>query len=72
MDVASECPSPAAPDNAAYLGWANADSSVIIGSEICAGHARFGIFSGSGFTPLPALPMSLPVRAGVLDGTFPW
>lgn len=72
MDVASECPSPTNPDNAASLGWASADGSVIIGSEVCAGHARFGIFSGGGFTPLPALPISLPVRARVLDGTFAW
>jgi len=73
MEVASECPSPANPDNTAYLGWANTDGSVIIGSEICAGHARFGIFNGGGgFTPLPALPMSPPGQAGVLDGTFAW
>jgi hypothetical protein len=72
MDVSSECPSATGPDNAAYLGWASADGSVVIGSEVCAGHARFGIFSGGGFTPLPALPVSLPVRAGVLEGTFAW
>jgi hypothetical protein len=72
MDVSSACPSLTDPDNAAYLGWASADGSVIIGSEVCAGHARFGIFSGGGFTPLPALPMSLPVQAGVLEGTFAW
>ena len=72
MGVSSECPRLTAPDNAAYLGWANADGSVIIGSELCAGHARFGIFSGGGFTPLPALPNSLPVTTGVLEGTFAW
>lgn len=58
--------------DAAYLGWASADGSVIIGSEACAGHARFGVFRGGGFTPLPALPMSLPVQAGMLEGTFAW
>ena len=72
MDVSSACPSATGPDNAAYLGWASADGSVIIGSEVCAGHARFGIFSGGGFTPLPALPNSLPVTTGVLEGTFAW
>jgi len=72
MDVASACPSPTGSDNAAYLGWASADGSVIIGSEVCAGHARFGIFSSGGFTPLPALPNSLPVPAGALEGTFAW
>jgi hypothetical protein len=65
-------PSLTTSDNAAYLGWANADGSVIIGSELCAGHARFGIFSGGGFTPLPALPNSLPVTTGVLEGTLAW
>ena len=72
MGVSSDCPRLTAPDNAAYLGWANADGSVIIGSELCAGHARFGIFSGGGFTPLPALPNSLPVTTGVLEGTLAW
>lgn len=72
MDASSACPSLTGPDNAAYLGWASADGSVIIGSQVCAGHSRFGIFSGSGFTPLPALPNSLPVTTGVLEGTFAW
>ena len=60
------------PDNGAYLGWASADGSVVIGSEVCGGHARFGIFSGSKFTPLPALPNSVPVPDGVMDGTVAW
>jgi len=72
MDVSSACPSATGPDNAAYLGWASADGSVIIGSEVCAGHARFGIFSGAGFTPLPAPPHSPPVTTGILEGTFAW
>lgn len=72
MDVSSACPGLTAPDNGAYLGWASADGSAIIGSEVCAGHARFGIFHDGQFIPLPALPNSLPVPAGVLDGTFAW
>jgi len=58
--------------NGAYLGWANADGSVIIGSEVCDGQSRFGIFRGSRFTALPALPVSVPVPAGVLVGTVAW
>jgi hypothetical protein len=30
------------------------------------------IFRGSAFTPLPALPASLPVPAGVLNGNVAW
>jgi hypothetical protein len=72
MDVSSGCPSLTDPDNDAYLGWASADGSVIIGSEVCAGHSRFGIFHGSQFISLPALPVFLPVTTGVLEGTFAW
>jgi hypothetical protein len=72
LDSGSGCPSVTPPDNGAYLGWANADGSVVIGSEVCGGHARFGVFSGSKFTPLPALPHSVPVPDGVMDGTIAW
>jgi hypothetical protein len=71
LDGKSGCTSPR-PVNGAYLGWANADGSVIIGSEVCDGQSRFGIFRGSRFTALPALPVSVPVPAGVLVGTVAW
>ncbi len=32
LDSGSGCPSVTPPDNGAYLGWANADGSVVIGS----------------------------------------
>ena len=72
LDTGSDCPSQAKPGNGAYIGWANADGSEVIGSQVCAGQSRFGIFRGSKFTPLPALPASLPAPAGVLDGTVAW
>jgi hypothetical protein len=72
LDSGSACPGLSPPDNGAYLGWASADGSVVIGSEVCGGHARFGVFAGSQFTPLPAPPDSLPVPAGVMDGTVAW
>jgi hypothetical protein len=56
----------------AYIGWANADGSVIIGSQVCGGQWRFGIFRGGTFTPLPALPDSTYLDAGALGGTFAW
>jgi hypothetical protein len=71
LDGKSGCTNPQ-PVNGAYLGWANADGSVIIGSEVCDGQSRFGIFRGSHFTALPALPDSVPVAAGVLVGTVAW
>jgi hypothetical protein len=67
-----ECPSQVQTGDGAYIGWANADGSVIIGSQVWAGHERFGIFRGGNFTPLPALPVSVPVPAGVMDGTGAW
>jgi hypothetical protein len=39
---------------------------------VCGGHSRFGVFRGKTFTPLPALPNSLPVPAGVLDDIIGW
>jgi hypothetical protein len=71
LDGKSGCTRPQ-PVNGAYLGWANADGSVIIGSQACDGQSRFGIFRGSHFTALPALPVSGPVPAGVLAGTVAW
>jgi WD40 repeat protein len=72
LDTGSDCPSPAQPGNGAYLGWANADGSEVIGSQVCAGRSRFGLFHGTAFTALPALPGSLPLPAGVMDGTVAW
>jgi hypothetical protein len=53
LDGKSGCSNPQ-PVNGAYLGWASADGSVLIGSQVCDGQSRFGIFRGSHFTPLPA------------------
>ena len=72
LESGSGCPSVSPPDNGAYLGWASADGSVVIGSEVCGGHARFGVFSGSKFTSLPALPSSGPGPDGLMDGTVAW
>lgn len=72
LEAGSACPALAQPGNGAYLGWANADGSEVIGSQVCAGRSRFGIFRGTTFTPLPALPVSLPVPTVVMDGTVAW
>jgi hypothetical protein len=72
LDVGSACPSVSEPDNGAYLGWANADGTGVIGSQVGGGHARFGIFRDGEFTPLPALPGSMPWPAGVMAGTVAW
>lgn len=42
LDIGSDCPSQAEPGNGAYIGWANADGSEVIGSQVCAGHSRYG------------------------------
>ena len=69
-DVEPEC-STGYPDGA-YLGWASADGSIVIGSLMWDGHVRFGLFRDGRFTPLPALPVSVPVPTGVLIGTYDW
>ncbi len=69
-DVEPEC-STGYPDGA-YLGWASANGSVVIGSLVWDGHLRFGLFRDGRFTALPALPVSVPVPAGVLIGTYNW
>ena len=66
------CPGTARAGDGAYIGWSNADGSVLIGSLVWGGHVRFGIFRGDRFTPLPALPPSFPPPAGVLSGTDAW
>jgi hypothetical protein len=71
----TECPSQVQPGDGAYIGWASADGSTLIGSLVWNGHSQFGVFSsinGFSFTPLPALPPSFPVPAGILDGTDAW
>ena len=68
----SYCSAQGEPVNGAYIGWANADGTEVVGSQVCGGQSRFGLFRGSAFTPLPALPDSLPVPAGVMDGTVAW
>jgi hypothetical protein len=71
-DFETECSAHAAYPDGAYLGWANADGSVVIGSLVWDGHVRFGLFRDGRFTPLPALPVSVPVPTGVLIGTYDW
>jgi hypothetical protein len=44
----------------------------VIGSLVWDGHTRFGLFDDGQFTPLPALPISVPVPTGVLIGTYDW
>jgi hypothetical protein len=71
-DSEPECSAnPGYPDGA-YIGWANAGGTVLIGTEVWDGHARFGEFRDGRFTALPALPVSVPVPAGVLLGTYAW
>jgi hypothetical protein len=71
-DVETECSAQSGYPDGAYLGWANADASVVIGSQVWDGHVRFGLFRDGRFTPLPALPVSVPVPNGVLIGTYDW
>ena len=71
-DFETECSAQAGDSDGAYIGWANADGSVVIGSLVWDGHLRFGVFRDGRFTPLPALPVSVPVPTGVLIGTYDW
>jgi hypothetical protein len=66
------CAGQAQAADGAYIGWASADGSILIGSQVWDGHSRFGIFRGDRFTPLPALPASTPTPTGVLLGTDAW
>ena len=59
LDAGTGCASQAGSPDGAYVGWANADGSVLIGAEVCGGQSRFGVFRGGEFTPLP-LPPVLP------------
>jgi hypothetical protein len=72
VDFEPECSATAGYPDGAYIGWANADGSVVIGSQVWDGHVRFGLFRDGRFTPLPALPVSVPVPTGVLIGTYDW
>jgi hypothetical protein len=72
LDRTSGCPGQARPGDGAYLDWANADGSVLIGSFACGGQSRFGAFRSNGFAPLPALPPSLPLISGVPYGAVAW
>jgi hypothetical protein len=71
-DIETECSAKAGYPDGAYIGWANADASVVIGSLVWDGHVRFGLFRDGRFTALPALPTSVPVPPGVLIGTYDW
>jgi hypothetical protein len=68
----TECSGQVQAGDGAYIGWSNADGTVMIGSLVWNGHSRFGIFRGGHFTPLPALPISMPAPAGILPGTDAW
>jgi hypothetical protein len=68
----TECSGQAQPGDGAYLGWAHKDGGILIGSLVRNGHSRFGIFRYDQYTPLPALPISMPLPAGVLVGTDAW
>jgi hypothetical protein len=68
VDRTSGCSDQARPGEGAYIGWANADGSLVIGSFVCDQQSRFGVFRSDGFAPLPALPLP----SGVLDGTAAW
>ena len=72
LNAGANCVSQGKSGNGAYLGWANSDSSELIGSLACAGHARFGIARDGKFTPLPALPVSLPPLTGATPGMVAW
>jgi len=72
VDFEPECSAKAGYPDGGYIGWANADASVVIGSLVWDGHVRFGLFRDGRFTPLPALPVSVPVPTGVLIGTYDW
>ena len=69
---APECSAHAAYPDGAYIGWANADGSVVIGSLVWDDHVRFGLFRDGRFTALPSLPVSVPVPIAVLIGTYDW
>jgi hypothetical protein len=71
-DLEPECPGQAEDTDGAYIGWASADGSTVIGSLVWDGHIRFGMFRDGRFTSLPALPVSVPVPTGVLIGTYDW
>lgn len=68
----AECTGQVQPSDGAYLGWANADGSILIGLQAWNGHVRFGIFRGSRFTPLPAAPAPRLLPTGPLVGTVAW
>jgi hypothetical protein len=72
LDFETECSAQAGDSDGAYIGWASADGSVVVGAEVWDGHLRFGVFRDGRFTPLPALPVSVPVPTGVLIGTYDW
>jgi hypothetical protein len=71
-DFETDCSAKVAYPDGAYIGWASADGGTVIGSLLWDGHVRFGLFRDGRFTPLPALPVSVPVPAGVLIGTYDW
>jgi hypothetical protein len=71
-DFETDCSARAGYPDGAYLGWANAGGGAVIGSLVWDGHVRFGLFRDGRFTPLQALPVSVPVPAGVLIGTYDW
>src|SRR5579859_2320608 len=43
LDFETECSADVSYPDGAYIGWANADASIVIGSVVWAGHVRFGL-----------------------------
>ena len=68
----SECSYQVRPGDGAYIGWSNADGSVLIGSLVWDGHTRFGVFRGDSFTPLPAIPAPNTSATGIVLGAVAW
>ena len=64
VDFEPECSAQAGNTDGAYIGWANADGSVVIGSQVWDGHVRFGLFRDGRFTRSRPLQCRCPYRAG--------
>jgi hypothetical protein len=68
----AECSGQVRAGDGAYIGWANADAAILVGSLVRNGHSRFGVYRGGRFTPLPELPASVPTRTGILVAAVAW
>jgi hypothetical protein len=72
LALATECSGQVQAADGLYLGWSNADGTVMIGSLVSNGHPRFGIFRGGRFTTLSPLPTSMVAPIGPLFGADAW